>query len=145
MGRKSRIRALDAAHTSAMTPDEAAAYLNDAAGAQAITQYQAITGNALRVWAASYPDDYQRLRTAAQAGSVQAEIAASLVDDPSSVLDLNDPAVRALVDGFNQSTPQLIEDAAHAALYVAGTQTQSLAQAAGLGELDQFDILEARA
>ena len=61
--------------------------------------YRALTGNEMRLWSASNPDDYSSIKAAA-ASSVVAEIAFSLIATPDSLLELNRPEVLAMVEGL---------------------------------------------
>lgn len=119
---------LDALHTAAMTPVEAAAYLNDPANGTPV--YGELTGNALRIWAAANPTDYAQLKAARDAGSVHAEMAVLLVQTPDSVLDMSNPAIQALVEGLLQGG--VLTQAGRDALYAAATEPRSLAQEHGL-------------
>ena len=64
-----------------------------------VLSYRALTGNELRLWSAANTGDYSAIKVAA-ASSVVAEIAFSLIASPDSILELNRPEVRDMIDGL---------------------------------------------
>lgn len=67
--------------------------------AQTVSVLSILTGSQLRIWAALNPSDYTGLKAAGSV-SVAAEMAASLVSESGSTLDLSDPLVAGLVEGL---------------------------------------------
>ena len=69
-----------------------------AMSAEENTEYRALSGSELRIWAAQNADDYATIKAGLDHLS---EIAYRLIDDPQSTLSLDDARVRALVDGLS--------------------------------------------
>lgn len=141
MSRKAIIRALDAQYTAAMDADAAASYLTDTTNGT--PTYRKLTGNDLRIWAISNEADYATIKAASTGGNNAARIAEMLVEDPASVLDMGDATVAAIVESMQ--TGGLISEAGKAALYATAREDHSLAQMAGVSNLEAADIVEARA
>lgn len=74
----------------------------DTLSAETANKPKVINGNEMRIWAASFEDDYKALKAAA-VDSVKAEVAVSLIDDPDSALDLHNPTVAAIFDALPMS------------------------------------------
>jgi hypothetical protein len=64
--------------------------------------YRTLTGNDLRIWAASNPTSYENIKTTA-ATNVAAEVAELLIQTPDSVLELGKPQVLGLVEDLASS------------------------------------------
>lgn len=92
----------------------------DAMSAQTVPGVsRSLTGNDLRIWAAMNAADYAALKAAVSADPLS-EIAVLLLGSPSSVLDMADPRVQAMVSALP------ITQAGKDALHEAATQTNPM-------------------
>lgn len=144
MSRKRHVRELDAQHTSGMQPAEAAAYLTDPQNGNdenvelspdAITRALQDAGELVAIQAAAASGD--------EAAIVGVGLLRTARDYGMSVKLWPDTADRSAFDAM--VTAGLISAPTAAAIITMATRKVSLAEAAGLSNLDQHDIVEARA
>lgn len=81
------------ADAAAGYPDWQAAYLALSAELEPVS-YRTLTGNDLRIWAASNAYDYETIKAASDPLS---DLAMKVVDNPASVLDVDQPPIQGFI------------------------------------------------
>ena len=94
----------------------------EAMRAEVITSFRSLTSSDLRKWCVAFPDDYAGIKVASST-SVAAEIALLLIKSGEDHLSMEDPNVRAMVDGLRDS--DVISSVGRDAIFAMATMTEA--------------------